>query len=153
MNPRYISLEGLEQLKTEVENYKMKRQEIAKRLEEAKSLGDLSENTEYMQAREAQSFNEGKIQDLENIIKEAVVIDKSTTQKGIVQVGSTVKFIVNGEREVVYMIVGSEESNPLEGKVSNSSPIGQACLGKKKGESFEVQTPQKRVKYKIVDIS
>lgn len=152
MELKYVSAERLEELKKELENFKRKRQEIAQRLEEAKALGDLSENTEYMQAREAQAFNEGKIIDLEETIKSAVVIDKSANKKNVVQVGATVSLLMDNSREVNYTIVGSSESNPTEGKISNSSPLGQALLGKKKNEEVNVQTPQKKIKYKILSI-
>lgn len=151
MSQQYISPERLEELKKELELLKGKRHEIASRLEEAKALGDLSENTEYMQAREAQAFNEGKIIETEELVKNAIVIDKTMQRKGIVQIGSKVT-LSSGGSEVVYTIVGSDEANPLQGKISNSSPIGQACLNRKKGEEFEVQTPQKKARYKIINI-
>lgn len=147
---KYISKEGLEQLKKELEGLKLKRQEIAQRLEEAKALGDLSENTEYIQAKEAQAFNEGKFLELEEVLRNAVVISKNNGNS-IVQVGSSVEASAHGEKQV-FTIVGSEEANPAQGKVSNESPIGRAFLGHKAGESVIVETPRGKMTYKIISI-
>src|SRR3989339_344478 len=137
---QYISSEGLEQLKGELEEFKKKRHDIAKRLEEAKALGDLSENAEYQEAREDQAFNEGKIAELEQTLKEAVVISKNL-KKDIVRVGSTVK-VKSDNGAQTFNIVGSEESNPIEGKISNESPLGKSFLGRKTGEVVEAETPR-----------
>ena len=147
---QYISAEGLEQLKQELEELKKKRHEVAKRLEEAKALGDLSENAEYQEAREDQAFNEGKIAELEQIIKDAVVISKNQ-KKDIVRVGATVK-VKSSNGAQAFNIVGSEEANPIEGKISNESPLGKSFLGRKAGETVEAETPRGKVKYKIVGI-
>lgn len=145
----YISKEGIEQLKKELAELKEKRKEIANRLEEAKALGDLSENVEYSEARDAQAFNEGKILELGQLLKEAVEINQF--KKDIVQVGAKIKVkSENGARE--FMIVGSEEADPLVGKISNVSPLGRAFLGRKAGDSVDVETPRGIVKYKIVEI-
>jgi len=146
----YISKEGLEQLKKELEDLKLKRQEIANRLEEAKALGDLSENTEYLQAREAQAFNEGKIIELEGALREAIIISKSG-KNSIVQIGSVVEVSSKGNKQV-FTIVGSKEANPLEGKISNESPLGKAFLGHKVGDNVEVETPRGKMNYKIISI-
>jgi len=146
----YISKDGLEQLKKEIEELKLKRQEIAQRLEEAKSLGDLSENTEYLQAREAQAFNEGKILELEETLKNAVVIDKNG-RKSVVQVGGTVE-VSSASGKQIFTIVGSKEAMPSEGKISNESPIGRAFLGHKVGDSIDVETPKGRTNYKVISI-
>lgn len=149
--PQYLSPEGLEQHKKELEELKTKRQEIAQRLEEAKALGDLSENNEYLQAREAQAFNEGKILELEQLLRDAVVIEKNK-RNSIVQVGCTVQVKANGKSQQ-FMIVGSEEANPASGKISNESPLGKAFLGKKAGDAAEVETPGGRISYKIISIN
>lgn len=147
---RYISKEGLEELKQELQILKQKRREIAERIEESKAMGDLSENTEYQDAREAQAFNEGRIQEIEQMLKEAIVISK--TKKDVVQIGSMVKTkSESGSRE--FTIVGSEEADPEAGKVSNESPLGNAFLGRKVGDLVEVETPRGRVKYKILSIA
>jgi transcription elongation factor GreA len=147
---KYLSKEGLEQLKKELEELKLKRQEIAQRLEEAKALGDLSENTEYLQAKEAQGFNEGKILELEEVLKNAVVISKNGGNS-VVQIGGTVEVNSQGEKQV-FTIVGSEEANPAQGKISNESPLGRAFLGHKAGDVIEVETPRGKANYKITSV-
>lgn len=128
----------------------MKRQEIAHRLEEAKALGDLSENQEYSAAKEAQAFNEGKILETEQILREAIVIENNK-KYSVIQVGCSVEVKTNGKNKV-FMIVGSEEANPGEGKISNESPLGRAFLGRKVGEAFEIETPGGKANYKIINI-
>lgn len=147
----YLSTEALEKLKQEMHMLKTaKRLEIAVRLEHAKSLGDLSENAEYQETKEEQTLVEQKIAELEDRIREAVVMQKPTkTDK--VSVGSTVRAMI-GEREIAYTIVGSEEANPAAGKVSNESPLGKAFLGKKVGETVEVKAPAGSVIYTVVEI-
>lgn len=147
---QYISQEGLEQLKAELAELKQKRQDIARRLEDAKALGDLSENAEYQEAREDQAFNEGKIVELEQVVKDAVVIDKNQ-KRDIVRIGATVK-VKSDNGSQTFNIVGSEEANPIEGRISNESPLGKSFLGKKIGETLEVETPRGKMKYKIMGI-
>lgn len=149
--PQYLSEEGFQQHKQELEELKLKRQEVAARLEEAKALGDLSENQEYISAREAQAFNEGKIMELEQLLREAIAIDKNK-RSNIVHIGSTVEVRANG-RSHEFTIVGSEEANPSGGKISNESPLGKAFLGHKAGDSVEVETPGGKTNYKIVALS
>ncbi len=146
----YLSAEGLEKVKKELHELKtQKRQEIAARLEHAKSLGDLSENAEYQETKEEQSLVESKIIELEDIIREAVLIKGHRTDQ--VAVGSTVR--VSSERgEETYMIVGSEEASPAEEKISNESPMGKAFLGHKVGETVQVRTPRGVIEYKIMEI-
>lgn len=148
--PQYLSQEGYEQHKQELEDLKFKRQDIANRLEEAKALGDLSENQEYISAKEAQAFNEGKILELEQLLREAQVIEKNR-QYSSVQVGATIEVQGNGKKQT-FVIVGSEEADPAQGKISNESPLGNAFLGHKVGENVEVSTPAGQVKYKIISI-
>ena len=155
---KYISIEGLEKLKEELKEKKTtRRQEIAKRLEEAKSLGDLSENTEYHSAKETQAFNEGRILELEEIIKESVVIEPdSQGGKKEVRIGSVVEVKILDKRSStqkrVFKIIGSQEANPSEGKISNESPLGQAFFGKGISDIIDVETPKGKVKYKIISI-
>ena len=137
-------------MKNGLEELKVKRQEIAKRIEEAKALGDLSENTEYLQAKDAQSFNEGKILELEEILRDAVLIDKSGTNARV-SIGDTVEVRGGGEKQV-FTIVGSEEANPAQGRISNESPLGHAFLGREPGETIEVETPRGKAAYKIISI-
>lgn len=147
----YLTREGLAKLKIELKELKsVKRKEIAARIQEAKELGDLSENAEYAEAKDQQGFTEGRIIELENVIKNATVISDDATG-GVVQIGSTMMLKVeSGEKQ--YTIVGSNEADPAKGLISNESPLGQAFLGRKVGETVEVKVPKGVVKYKIVKI-
>ncbi len=150
-NKEYISKERFEELQSELEELRtIKRQEISKRIEEAKKFGDLSENAEYMEAKEAQEMNERKIQEAEQLLKNAVVI-KKTKPTGIVQIGSTITVKSSGATKE-FTIVGSEEANPIEGKISNQSPLGAAFLEKKEGDEVNVKTPGGILKFKILKI-
>ncbi len=146
----YLSEEGLEKLKKELEELKtVKRKEIAARLEHAKTLGDLSENAEYQETKEEQALVESKIVELEDMVRDAVIIKGHRTDQ--VTIGSTVR--VHSDRgEEVFTIVGSEEAKPAEGKISNESPLGKAFLGKKAGETVEVKTPAGVMGYRVVEI-
>ncbi len=147
----YLSQEGIETIKKELQELKTKkRQEIAARLQEAKDLGDLSENAEYFEAKEAQSFNENHIVELEKLLKNAVVIETSS-EEDIVKVGSTIEVKSNNNAEI-FSIVGSAEAKPQEGKISNESPLGRAFLGRKMGDEIEVKSPSGITKYKIIKI-
>lgn len=148
----YLTKEKYDKLSEELADLKKnRRREIAENLEYAKSLGDLSENAEYQEARELQASIEERILKLENVLKNAEIVSVHKTDK--VGVGSvvTVKKEEGGDSKT-YTVVGSEESNTLEGKISNRSPLGEAMLGKKKGEAFSFNTPKGAVKYKIVSI-
>ncbi|MDP1709543.1 MAG: transcription elongation factor GreA [Candidatus Komeilibacteria bacterium] len=148
----YLTDEGYKKLKEEVEHLKkVRRPEIANRIKEAKELGDLSENAEYADAREEQSFTEGRIIDIEETLKNAQVIANTDSNPNQVDIGDTIKVAKDGQ-EYTYMIVGSNEASPATGKISNESPLGRAFLGKKKGEEFSVTTPKGAVKYKIVSV-
>ena len=148
---KYFSVEGLEKLKKELEEREtVIRPEIAHRISEAKELGDLSENAEYSEAREAQGMNEGRIAELQDILKHGEIISANHQHK-IVEVGSTVTAKSN-DKERQFTIVGPSESNPAQGYISNESPLGSAFLGKKKGDEFEVLVPSGKMKYKIIDI-
>jgi len=147
----YLSQEGIETLKKELQELKTKkRQEIAKRLQEAKDLGDLSENAEYFEAKEAQSLNENRIAELEELLKNAVVIE-TPGEENIVRVGTTVE-VKSGNGAETFSIVGSAEVKPQEGKISNESPLGRAFLGHKIGDEIKVKTPGGVSKYKIIKI-
>lgn len=148
----YLSPQGLEKLKRELEEFKtVKRREIAARLEAAKALGDLSENAEYQEAKEAQSLNESQIAELEETLRNAVVI-KKPTDLNTVQIGTTIEVDSDLGRET-FIIVGSEEADPAGGKISNESPLGKAFLGKRIGESAEVKTPGGITRYRVTKIS
>jgi len=159
---KYISAEGLKKLKKELEERRtIKRQEIAQRLESAKDLGDLSENAEYAAAKETQAFNEGRILELEEIVKEAALIRPSRKKQKEVEVGSVVEVklidrVSSAEglfaKRQTFTIVGFHEAEPGQGKISNESPLGQAFFGHQVGDIIEVETPKGKVKYKIVGI-
>ncbi len=152
MESQYFSKEGLEKLK---EEYAYRtgqlRSDIATRIKEAKEQGDLSENAEYTDAKESQSLNEGRIEELKQILDNAVIFAEGGTKSGVVGVGSNLK--VQTDKEVrEFTIVGAAESDPAKGLISNESPLGRAFLGRKKGEKVSVQTPKGLVEYKVIEI-
>ncbi|MBX4211461.1 MAG: transcription elongation factor GreA [Candidatus Yanofskybacteria bacterium] len=150
-NSQYFSREGLEKLKQELEHRSnVVRTEIALRIKEAKEQGDLSENAEYAEAKEAQSLNEGRIEELKNVIERAILIS-DTNGSGVVAVGSSLR-VESKEGERNFVIVGAAESDPTKGYISNESPLGSAFLGHKKGDMVEVKTPKGLSSYKILDI-
>jgi len=152
MPNQYFSPEGLEKLKGELEERKGPiRTEITRKILDAKELGDLSENAEYTEAKELQGFNEGRIVELEEIIKSAVVIGPNQKHE-VVTVGSTVKVESSAHGEQKFTIVGAAESDPVQGFISNESPLGVAFLGRKKDEEVEVKTPAGLTTYKILEI-
>ncbi len=149
---KYLSPEGLEKLNKELEERtSITRPEISKKILEAKEQGDISENAEYAEAKELQAFNEGRVEELEAILKEAVVVEKNS-KSTTVGMSSTVK--VESKFGIQdFTIVGASESSPSEGFISNESPLGRSFLGKSKGEEFLVETPSGKVKYKVLEIS
>lgn len=153
-NQSYITKDGFVKLKNELNNLtNVERKKIAERIQEAKELGDLSENAEYAAAKEEQSFLEMRIMELDNVIKNAVLIDEQSRSKNIVNVGSTVRFEDESGQTREYQIVGSHEADPCACKISNESPIGRAFLGKKIGEAVEFQAPKGVVRFKILAIN
>jgi len=145
----HLTKEGLEKLRKEIEYLKKEgRREIAERLKRAKEYGDLSENSEYIDAKEAQGKLESRIFELEEIIRNAVLIKKNL-QKDIVGVGSTIE-VQKGFKTFRYTIVGSREAKPEANLISNESPLGKAFLGRKIGDIVEINTPSGKTKYKIV---
>jgi transcription elongation factor GreA len=151
-NKEYLSKEKFKVLTSELENLKtVKRKQIAEELEFAKGLGDLSENAEYHEAREAQATLEDRILQLESILANAEIVAKHHSD--VVEVGSVVHIKKTGDKaERVYHIVGSEEADTATGKISFKSPLGQALLGKKKGEDFKFKTPSGEAKYTVVSV-
>lgn len=152
---QYISREAYEALKKELTELKTtKRQEIAQRLHEAKELGDLSENSAYQAAKDAQNALELRIAELDELLKNVSIISHKDSY-GVVEIGSqiTVGTGLNFKDKKVFTITGSHEANPLQGKISNVSPLGQAFLHHKKGDIVNVQTPRGEVKYKILEVS
>jgi len=151
MAKQYLTKERLEELKAELETLKnKKRVEVAERLKQAKEYGDLSENSEYAEAREEQANVETRIAELEDLLKEAVTL-KMTEGGDTVTVGSTV-IVKKGDKTNTYTIVGSYEAKPEEGRISDESPLGKAFLKKKAGDSVNVTTPAGTQTYEIVKI-
>lgn len=147
----YLTKEGLKSLQAELEQLQKEgRREIAERLKRAKEYGDLSENSEYIDAKEAQGKLESRIFELEEIIRNAVLIKRSP-QKDTVGIGSTIE-VQKGFKTFRYTIVGSREAKPEANLISNESPLGKAFLGKKIGDMVEIDTPSGKTKYKIVKI-
>lgn len=149
----YLTKEKKKELEVELNTLKtVRRKEIADALLYAKSLGDLSENAEYHQAREDQANTEDRIIHLEQILKNAVIMDKH--HAGVVEVGTTITVTKKGDKaDRQFTIVGSEEADSVLGKISNESPLGKALLGKKKGETAVVSTPKGEAVYTIKDIA
>mgnify|MGYP000912413346 CR=1 FL=1 len=148
---RLITKEGLKKLQDELEHRRTQiRQEIAKAIKEAKEQGDLSENAEYSEAKSQQSENETRIAELEMAIKNSQVVEKSE-QSANVGIGSTVTVKFNGS-EMDFEIVGSNEADPVQRKISNESPLGKAFMGRAKGDEVEVATPKGMIKYKILNV-
>lgn len=153
MPKRYLlTREGLEKLKRELNVLvNERRKEIIERIQEAVAHGDLSENADYAQAKEEQAFIEGRIQELEEKIKNAELIQNHGA-KNVVSIGSTVKLKVNSQ-ERSYTIVGSNEANPAQGRISNESLVGQRLLGAKPGDRVIIETPSGKVEYEVCEIS
>lgn len=150
-----LTQEGFDKLEQELENLKtVKRVEIAERIKVALGFGDLSENSEYDEAKNAQAENETKIAELENKIRYAKIIDESEIDTKTVQVGNTVKLLdLEFDEEVSYTIVGYTEVDIAQNKISNESPIGSAILGAKKNQIVEVQAPAGVMQYKVLSIT
>ncbi|TWI56309.1 transcription elongation factor GreA [Halalkalibacter nanhaiisediminis] len=150
----YMTMDGKRKLEEELEFLKTeRRKEVVERIKIARSFGDLSENSEYDSAKEEQAFVEGRIIQLEKMIRNAVMIEDEATSANVVSLGKTVKFIElpNGDEEE-YTIVGSAESDPAEGKISNDSPMAQSLLGKGVNDQVIVNTPGGEMEIKIIDI-
>ena len=149
---KVFTKQGLEKLKNELNELKTnKRKEIAEKLEKAISYGDLSENADYSEAKEQQAFTEGRISELENLIKNAQVASRDS-RVGWVQIGSVVLAKTDGNQEK-FEIVGAEEASPLDGRISVESPMGRAFLNKPEGAIVKISAPQGDIKYKILKIS
>jgi transcription elongation factor GreA len=145
---------GVNELQTEVDNLTAKRAGIADAIKTAREQGDLGENAEYQTARAEQERNEARISEIENILHNVEIIVKPRGDSKV-QLGSTVKLKGTGAtgKAKEFQVVGTVEADPLNGKISDESPIGQALLGKKEGDAVEIRTPSDTTSYKIVDIS
>lgn len=152
-----LTKEGLDSIKKEYEHLKTdKRKEVAERLKEAISYGDLSENSEYEEAKNEQAFVEGRIVELEKMIKNAQIIDEKKAHSGkVVQIGTTVvikNLKEKGAKPVEFTIVGSTEADPLNNRISNESPVGKSLLKKKKGDKVKVEAPSGISEFEIVNL-
>lgn len=149
--PQYVSADGLKKLQAELEELRtVKRAEVAERIHAAMEFGDYSENSELEQAKNDQAFLEGRIMTLEQMIKNAQLIDENS-KHDIVEVGSRVTIEVDGRKEQ-YVIVGSAEAAPEDGKISNESPVGRALQGHRAGETVKMSVPAGAIEMKIISI-
>ena len=147
----YLTREGEQKLKAELaELTGPRREELAQRLRSAIQMGDLSENADYHKAKEDQAFLEGRIQEVEYILRNATIIEK--TNSDVVSVGSTVTVQEDNYDPETYFVVGAKEADPRKGKISNESPIGRALIDHKVGEVVEAETPGGKVTFKILKI-
>ncbi|MBR6562813.1 MAG: transcription elongation factor GreA [Clostridia bacterium] len=150
-----VSHEGLQKLQQELEHLKtVKRKEVAQAIQKARAYGDLSENSEYDEAKNEQAEIEGKIANLEATLENAIVLDDSELGTDKVNVGNKVKVInIDADEETEYKIVSTTEADPIMGLISDDSPLGKALIGQRKGDSINVETPMGIVKYTITEIS
>ena len=144
-----ITADGKKELEAELFGLKARRGEVADKISEARDFGDLSENAEYDAAREEQGLLETRIAEIEDIVNNAEII--KATSKSTIGLGSRVA-LKNGAKKVEYVIVGPVEANPIEGKISNESPIGMALYGKKEGDSVTISTPKGDISYTVVSV-
>ena len=149
-----LTYEGLKKLEDELHDLKVnKRQEVAQKIKEAREQGDLSENAEYQAAKDEQRLVEGRIEELEAILRNVEVVDESETATDIVRIGSKVKVKdIEYDEELEYRIVGSKEANTDAGQISNESPLGHALIGASVGEVISVAAPIGEIKYEILAI-
>jgi transcription elongation factor GreA len=150
--PTYLTPEGAEKLKQELEELKgPRRDQLAKRLRSAIQMGDLSENADYHKAKEDQGFLEGRIQEIEYKLRNAVIIE-ANGRRDEVGIGSHVTIQEKGEPEETYHVVGAQEADPRNGRISNESPIGKALMGHKVGDEVEAEAPSGKLRFKILKI-
>ncbi|HXQ49390.1 MAG TPA: transcription elongation factor GreA [Thermoplasmata archaeon] len=145
-----LTPDGLRKLEEELEFLKsVKRKEVAERIKQAKDFGDISENSEYEDAKNEQAFVEGRILTLEGMLRSVKVIDNHDVRSDLVTIGSTVRVTDGSGEELSFTIVGSAEADPTHDKISNESPVGRALLGKRKGQVVTVEVPAGKVRYTI----
>lgn len=147
-----LTQSGIDEFKTELETLIAKRTDIADAIKTAREQGDLSENAEYQAARADQERNESRILEVENILQNVEVITKPTGAVKV-QLGSSVKLKSAAGKSKEFQVVGTVEADPLNGKISDESPIGLALLGRKQGDSVEIKTPAETITYEVIDIS
>ena len=152
----YLTQEGLDELKREYEELaKVRRPQILERLSDARNQGDLSENAEYTAAKDELTFLDGRVDELEELLKQATVIkeeDKKVNGKDVVSLGSTVVLHIEGKKEK-FTVVGEWEADPTAKKISHESPLGKALMGRAVGDTLEVEAPAGKLSYKIVEIN
>jgi transcription elongation factor GreA len=151
--PVLLTKDGLKALEEELQQLvNVRRNEVAERIRQARDFGDIAENAEYTEAKNEQSLVEGRIQTLEVMVRNAVMIEEEPRQKGVVAVGSQVR-VSSDEGEESYTIVGAAEADPLAGRISNESPLGRAMLGHKAGDEVEWTSPMGTSRVKILSVS
>ncbi len=149
----YLTTEGAQRLKEELERLKgPDRDEIARRLRSAIQMGDLSENADYHKAKEDQGFLEGRISELEYLLKNAIIVDRKNNTGDVVDIGMQVTIQEAGEEPEKYYLVGAKEADPRNGRISNESPIGRVLLGHRVGDSVTAETPTGSITFKILKI-
>lgn len=155
MEKKQISKEGLIKYEEELNFLKgTRREEVAQKIKEAREQGDLSENAEYDAAKDEQREIEERIAEIEELLKNSVVVDKTDLKKGVIGIGSHVKlYDAKEEDNIEYDIVGATEADSLNGKISNESPLGAALIGKKKGDVVEVSLARSKLKMEIIKVS
>lgn len=152
--PSYLTKEGATKLRAELNHLEgPAREALAKRLRSAIQMGDLSENADYTAAKEEQAFIEGRIQELTVILKDVIIIEENRNHSGTIEIGSTVTIQEGREPEETFKIVGPEEADPRNEKISFDSPIGQALLGHREGDTVKADTPGGAIHFKIIRIS
>ncbi len=151
--PVYLTREGHDRLQAELDTLiRVTRMEVARRIAQAKDLGDLSENAEYEAAKHEQAFVEGRIREIQHQLSNAQLIEESTNGEKVIRIGTSVTVREEDGEEMTYTIVGSAEAKPREGKISNESPVGAALLGKHARQKVTVQTPSGSYKLTIVKL-
>ena len=149
----YLTNDGLQRLQAELDYLKTTaRDQLARRLRTAIQQGDLSENADYIAAKEEQGFLEGRIMELEQIIRNVVIIDESQRNRDVVDIGASVTIQEGNFPVETYQLVGPQEADPANGRISHESPIGKAMIGKRSGDEFLVSTPNGTVHFKIIKI-
>ena len=152
-NPIYLTPEGADQLSIELAQLEgPMREDLARRLKDAISQGDLSENADYHKAKEDQSFLEGRIAELKYTLKNAIIVEKQAGKSDTVEIGVQVTVRLEDDDPITYQLVGAKEANPRLGKISNESPIGKAILGQPEGAVVKADTPGGQVRIKILKI-
>ncbi len=155
MKPVYLTPEGRAALEAELEELiNVRRPELATRLHAAIKQGDLSENADYAAAKEEQGFLEGRIQEIQAILRQAQIINQESNHDGVIKLGSTVRLVEEGyDDEEVYRIVGPMEADPRNGRISHESPLGQALIGHRKGEVVLYHAPAGKIRFRILDVT